>query len=675
MEVEAEVAEVAGRSMNTKHTMKKTTKNKFIFAILFTFFLLSIPCVTSAQDASSERILDYKSEITINKDSTMDVIERITVRCEGINIIHGIYRDFPTRYKDKYGVSRKVRFDVFWVRRDNKTEPYEVSGLTNGRRVKIGDENVFLQPGNVYTYTIKYRTDRQLGYFPDHDELYWNVTGNGWDFTIDKVKATVILPSRAIIPDYKIKLKGYTGPQGEDGTDYKSSIDPWTEDVVFESTRPLNSFEGMSIVVGFPKGYVHEPTKKEKIRYFIEDNFASIIGLIGLLILLVYYLSAWFSEGKDIPKGTIIPLFEPPEDLSPGAVRYIKRMGYDNKVFAATVINLAVKGYLTIEDVKKTYVLKKKMDLGSLEQGDFSLEEKFIARKLDAEGGYLELENTNHEAISDMIKELYKRLKSYYEGKYFVSNIPYVIFGVVLSVLAFVCMILGMLYYNQGDDLFSFLFGAVFGVVGISIFLFLGLPHWRIAIAGGKGAFQAVGTALFATFFLVMFGGFGMLVFFFQGSSLLGMVIALYAGINILFYHLMKAPTQSGRKILDQIDGFRMYLSCAEKDRLNILNPPEKTPELFEKYLPYALALGVEQRWSEEFAEVLEKAQLDGSYNPVWYSGAGFHSMSTSHFTSSLGSGMTSMISSSSMAPGSSSGFGGGGGSGGGGGGGGGGGW
>jgi len=146
--------------------------------------------------------------------------------------------------------------------------------------------------------------------------------------------------------------------------------------------------------------------------------------------------------------------------------------------------------------------------------------------------------------------------------------------------------------------------------------------------------------------------------------------------VNWFFYELMKAPTRLGRKLLDKVDGFRDYLVVAEKDELRFKHPPEKTPELFERYLPYALALDVEEVWGDKFSEVIARAQSDGSYRqPNWYHGSSWRSHSVGSFASSLGSTLASTVSSSSTAPGSSSGSGGGGSSGGGGGGGGGGGW
>jgi uncharacterized membrane protein len=160
-----------------------------------------------------------------------------------------------------------------------------------------------------------------------------------------------------------------------------------------------------------------------------------------------------------------------------------------------------------------------------------------------------------------------------------------------------------------------------------------------------------------------------------MGSAPFIALILALACINALFFWLLKTPTRAGRKFLDKIEGFRMYLSTAERHRLNRLNPPEQTPELFERYLPYALALDVDQEWAEQFSEVLAKAAAQGGdYHPVWYHGTGWNRSRPGAFTSALGSSLSSAISSSSTAPGSSSGFGGGS-SGGGGGGGGGGGW
>ena len=165
-------------------------------------------------------------------------------------------------------------------------------------------------------------------------------------------------------------------------------------------------------------------------------------------------------------------------------------------------------------------------------------------------------------------------------------------------------------------------------------------------------------------------------MFWFAGGAPLAnfLFIFLYLAMIILFGWLLKAPTLMGRKIMDYIEGFKMYLSVTEKDPLNIRHEPNITHEVFEKFLPFAIALGVENEWGSKFEKQLTATGQE-AYAPAWYSGYRSGHFYPARFTSSLGNSFSSAISSSSTPPGSSSGSGGGGSSGGGGGGGGGGGW
>jgi len=186
--------------------------------------------------------------------------------------------------------------------------------------------------------------------------------------------------------------------------------------------------------------------------------------------------------------------------------------------------------------------------------------------------------------------------------------------------------------------------------------------------------------AIHITVFALIFTGVEIFVFFTFGQWLdwtFMLIILTSAGLNWMFYELLKAPTLAGRRLLDKVDGFYHYLDIAAKQELENRFPGGRSPELFESYLPYALALGVEQKWAEKFADVLTRISASGraTYHPTWYSGAGWDNNHIGGFTSSLGSHFGAAIASSSTPPGSSSGSGGGGSSGGGGGGGGGGGW
>ncbi len=145
--------------------------------------------------AQSERIVDFHSDITVEDDSSLLVTERIAVVSTGAQIRHGLLREFPTRYRDLYGNRYVVDFQALSATRDSANEPFRVEDYSNGKRIYFGRANVMLPPGR-HVYTFTYTTNRQLGFFADHDELFWNVTGLGWSFPIDHASATVHLPSR-----------------------------------------------------------------------------------------------------------------------------------------------------------------------------------------------------------------------------------------------------------------------------------------------------------------------------------------------------------------------------------------------------------------------------------------------------------------------------------------------
>ena len=215
---------------------------------------------------TTERITSYDSDIVVARNGTLTVTETITVYANNDQINHGIYRDFPTRYVDKNGVRVHVRFDVTNVTRDGHSEPYTTEGISNGVRVRIGDKDVIIDPG-LHTYTLTYMTARQIGFFDKYDELYWNVTGNGWIFPIHKASATIHLPAGARI----LQNSYYTGPQGSTDTNAQASeIAPGT--IRFETTQPLGANEGLTVAVGFAKGAVVPPSADDLRRDFIIDN-------------------------------------------------------------------------------------------------------------------------------------------------------------------------------------------------------------------------------------------------------------------------------------------------------------------------------------------------------------------------------------------------------------------
>ena len=617
--------------------------------------------------AASERILSFSSEITVGPDASMLVTETIKVVSSGDQIKRGIYRDFPTTYKDQAGNTYVVGFAIQALARDGRPEAHHAEALSNGMRIYMGQKDVLLPPGE-HTYTLSYRTDRQLGFFKDYDELYWNVTGNGWIFPIETASATVAPPPG--VPADRIALAGDTGPTGDTGQNFTAAL---TADgkAVFKTTHRLNAHEGLTIVVSWPKGFVREPTPREKTVHFLKDNLTLLAAVLGFVVLLLYYVLAWFAAGRDPARGTIMPIYTPPDNLSPASMRFMAEMGYDDKVFAAAVIDMAVKGFLSIRETDDTVTLTKIDSTSST----LSAEEKKIAAQFFQSNSSIGLERKNHSRIAAAKNALRTSLTLSFEKTHFVTNRRAFITGVVISAAAVAASFLSAL--DTPEVMFLGVWLTVWSV-GVTVLAVTVVKLWHQVFTGARKLGTQVGSlgaaVLMTAFALPFFGGevFALTILSRSSPALVGLVVLVVA-MNMAFYHLLKAPTMLGRRILDRIEGFKMFLGATEADRLQRMVPAERTPEVYEKYLPYALALGVEQAWTEQFADVLSTAlRPDGSgYHPEWYSGSRFDSARVGSFASAVGSSLSGAIAASSTAPGSHSGGGGGGSSGGGGGGGG----
>lgn len=611
-----------------------------------------------------ERITAFHSDIQVRENGDLRVTETIGVVARGDKIRHGIYRDFPTVYRRWFGARKVVGFEVKEVLRDGEPEGHHFSPQPAGTRLYIGRANTRLRPGR-YTYEVTYRTTNQILFGEEHDELNWNVTGTGWDFPIEQASATVRLPG---VPRHEIQVFGaYTGRHGQEGRACEGGIQA-DGTVQVQTTRRLMPGENLTVAVGWPKGYVAEPPMAQKALTFLKHNWGFVVAVAGAIAIVAYYLVAWHYVGRDPEAGVVIPLFEPPEDLSPAAARFVRRMGYDQETFTAALINIAVKGYVSIhQDGDGDYTVRR----AEAPRSVLSTEEKKIAGKLLGRRDSLKLEQSNHARIGKALKAAKTALRVGFEKTHFLTNKAHFIVGLAATGLLLAAVVVA---HAPVPALFLAVWLAVWSVGTIGL-LGAALAAWRSVFATGR--FGSLGQALWLSLIALPFLGgeiFAMFMLANMTTWAVPVIAASLAVINVLFYHLLKAPTLRGRRVLDRLEGFRMYLAAAEKDRLNVLNPPERTPELFERYLPYALALEVEQEWSEQFAGVLERAaQEDRSYSPGWYHGTGWSPTRPGSFAGSLSGSFSSAISSASAAPRSASG--GGGFSGGGGGGGGGGGW
>jgi hypothetical protein len=290
-----------------------------------------------------ERILDFVSDATVERNGDLTVTETIGVQAEGNEIRRGITRDFPTTYhRRRDGSQVVIGFQVLSVTRNGNPEDYALESMSNGVRVRIGSANRILNTGR-HEYVIKYVTTRQIGFFPDFDELYWNATGNGSNFTIDRAEARITLPEA--VPFRQSDF--YTGPQNANGRD-ASVVEERPGRIVFRTTRALPPKNGLTVAVAWQKGVVTPPSGEQQARWWLTDNLAVPVALVGLALVLFFYYYAWRRVGRDPPGGTVIPLFAPPAGISAAATRYVSNLGFDQRCFTAAVVDCGVNGHLKI---------------------------------------------------------------------------------------------------------------------------------------------------------------------------------------------------------------------------------------------------------------------------------------------------------------------------------------
>jgi uncharacterized membrane protein YgcG len=598
----------------------------------------------------------------VQKDSSLEVTETIDVRAEHDRINHGIFRDFPTRYRGPHGGQVHVGFTFEGATLDGLPVPATTEPFANGVRIKVGDPDKLVDIGE-HSYVLRYRTTRQIGRFKDYDELYWNATGNGWIFPIDAAAARIRLPAAVKLG----QRAAYTGLQGSTASDAEV-VEEKPGEILFRTTKPLEPYEGLTVAVAFPKGVVAEPPPSSRAAAWLADNGPPLVGLLGLIGLCAFYYVAWTRAGRNPRAGTVVPIFSPPDQLSPPAMRYVTKMGADNRAFAAALVDMGVKGHIRLVEEDGGWFARDKTRLERLAGANaLPPEEEAALRELAQTGESIVMEQKNHTKFSSAKSSLSDVLKERFEGKLFKRNYGWAAAGLLLFFAALWLACAAVVAATSSADIWQV--GVVLGSLLAAALLWLAFHD------------SAVGKCLLSIVALVALGIASALGLPIVGEALNSgwwlpiLLPVLAVPLVVSAFWWIPAPTREGRTVLDHIAGFKQYLSITERERLDRMTAPEDTPQVFEKYLPYAIALGVENRWAERFAGVLAAAAASGQQGFAWYAGSNSPWDNPTGFADTVGSSLSSTISSASTAPGSSSGSGGGGSSGGGGGGGGGGGW
>ncbi len=581
---------------------------KYFLASVVIVALLFASSSRVAADTYAFTVTDFSADYYLtNADpqGQMHVVEKISVDFTDNN--HGILRAIPDSYKNQ-----SLAVHINSVSSTTGAPAEYTSYKENSNEVlKVGDPDKTVT--GKQEYTIDYNLQNVITFYNDHDELYWDVNGDQWNQPFTKVHVTVHVP-----PGLRVAVPPacFTGAFGS--TDSKDCSASQGEGRILASASNLAPGFTLTFVVGFAKGYFH-PVQ-------FSDIWHDYVGyVLGFVIPAVLIGGAgciwWWKRGRDAKgMGVIIPQYDAPDGMTPLEVGALVDFKVDNRDLTATIISLAIRKYLKIveDDDKKLLVINHKSYHLELVNKDWSAlnawEQELMGGLFGALG-----ENTSVR-LADMATKLQteaksiKRLveQSLTDRGYFVTN-PMKYISVTMGAMV---------------------------LVGLAVI-------WNVPVAR-------------------------------QGTILWGAVLG--GAIFGIFYHFMAAHTAKGVAANEHILGLKLYLEVAEKDRLNMLQGPDaryaprtdapsQTIELFEKLLPYAIALKVEKRWAKKFEHIYTSP-------PDWYAG-NYTAFSAGYLVGSLGSGFNTAMVSSFSPPrsASGSGFGGGGFAGGGGGGGGGGGW
>lgn len=569
---------------------------------------LLLAAVPAAADRGGFVIRHFDTQLTVKPDASVQVVERLEV--DFAEPRHGIYRTIPVRYSDPRGFAYSLGLRGVHVT-DDQGRPQKAKVADNGRytNVRIGD------PGREVTghvvYVIRYEVRDALGHFPEHDEIYWNATGNEWNATIEHATASVRLP--APLTRAQLELAGYTGRFGAREHAVNFEV-PEPGLVRFEGTGTFAPLEGLTIAVGWPHGLVTFPSPWARAGAFAVDNLV----LFAPLAWLAWLVNRWRRSGRDPePLGSVMVQYEPPPGITPGGAGTLIDESADLADVTATVVDLAIRRHLTIraESRERLFALahhdETVFQRESAPPGDtLAVHEQRIMDGLFASGDTVDasaLANRFYAHLPGIQAALYQHLVT----RGLMEESPEAVRG------RFV--------------VHGFLAGLATGVAGAAWMTLRGIPDpARVLVPVVAGVLS-----------LVLFG--------------------VFAGA-------MPRRTAAGVRVRRWSLGFQEFARRVEGERLEReAADPRAT---FEKLLPFAMALGVASSWARRFEGIYQGSPP--AWYVGTHPGGGF---STHAFERSLASSMARTGRTMTASPRSSSGSGGGGSSGGGGGGGGGGSW
>lgn len=550
----------------------------YLIALALGFLVIAFAYAVPFVSHAAESIPSFDARITVSEDATVEVAEAIVYDFGSAPDRHGIFRTIPYSYQAGTETYTADISSVTVTDAQGRAWPFVESRENGELTIKIGDPQKTVT--GKQSYVLSYIVKGPFLYFEDRDEFYWNVTGS-WPASIERASVLIDLPYGAQVLDASC-YQGAVGGHAECASEER--LQNADRAGYTAQAYKLAQNQGMSVAVAFPKGTI---TIVEKPWSGEEGGFPYMLIVFSALVPLVTFaamLYLWYTRGRD-PKGrgTIVAEYEPPESVGPALAGVLYDERVDMRDISAEIIALAVTGHIRIHRFETTTLL-------ILTETDYLFE-----RLTDAE--------RTKEPLSPIGALLIEKLfEPEFSGTYELDGVT--VSGALLSKMKHT-------WVKQKEAVVARIYDEV--VV---------LGYFSHAPQKVRVRYALAGVVVVILGFFVM--------------SLVGVGLIISGAIIAAFAYFMPAKTAAGVILHEEVEGFRRYLSVAEKDRLEFHNAPEnmgmpeKTAELFDRFLPYAIALKVEDKWAEQFSD-LALTRRD------WYTGSPGSMFTAAAFASDLG--------------------------------------
>jgi hypothetical protein len=554
----------------------------------------------------------FRADVTVREDATLEIREEIAVNNAAPFYKYGFRRDLPIssgdrwdrRFVGDYKRDNGVRVDILEVTQDGRPAKYEQGEGYGYSQLFIGKRGIPLDSGE-HRLVIRYTVDFALNLGPARDTLYWNAIGHERDAPVAEAILAVHLP--ASIPGESVEVepsvagRGVSFPRGPETA--LERLEDASGAIVYRATN-LGPRQSLSLVLTWPSGTIHKP----KLDFLGRGRWV----LAAPALLFLFYLIAWLRIGPEPQPGPVVARYEPPEGLSPAAVRYIAAGTTDGHSFAAVIAELAVRGCLRVEPMNGNYKLSRLLSDRAAEAA-LAAEEKRILGLLFEDGPTIELSpamdqrNTAQNGL--YINAIHEELAKQLGGKYFTRHSGIIVLG-TLATFASALLLAATARGRDTSDAVFFTLWVLFCGLMLGLMIELSFASaWKAAVRAGMGSVQLLpGIAVIAVFGAAIAFLLAQLA---SGVSLsFALMLVAFLLINLGWGPLLKRKSPLGRQVSDQLAGFRQFLQKVEQDRLNRLSSAEQAEQELDRFLPFAIALEVKEAWGDHLAQTFFAATV-----------------------------------------------------------------